>query len=92
MKIPNKPITIAHPTKPNSSANTAKIKSVCGSDMYKYFCLLWPNPTPNNPPEPIAYKLCITCHPSPCLSALGFFLVVFVGFVFGGFVVFFGFG
>ena len=25
--------------------------------MYKYFCLLFPNPTPNNPPAEIAYKL-----------------------------------
>ena len=31
--------------------------------MYKYFCLLSPSPTPKSPPEPIAYKLCITCHP-----------------------------
>ena len=24
---------------------------------------LSPKPTPNSPPEPIAYKLCIICHP-----------------------------
>ena len=40
INIPNKAITIAQPTNPNSSAKTANIKSVCGSDIYKYFCLL----------------------------------------------------
>lgn len=39
--------------------------------MYKYFCLLSPNPTPNNPPEPIAYKLCITCQPVSVASFHG---------------------
>ena len=33
--------------------------------MYKYFCLLFPSPTPNNPPEPIAYKPCMICQPVP---------------------------
>ena len=49
--------TTAHPTNPSSSANIEKIKSLCGSGIYKYFCLLSPKPTPNKPPEPIAYKL-----------------------------------
>ena len=40
--------------------------------MYKYFCLLSPSPTPNSPPEPIAYKLCIICQPESCASAQGF--------------------
>ena len=40
--------------------------------MYKYFCLLSPSPTPNSPPEPIAYRLCMICHPEPCASAQGF--------------------
>ena len=57
INIANSTITNAHPIKPNSSAKTENIKSFCGSGKYKYFCLLWPRPTPNNPPEPIAYKL-----------------------------------
>ena len=39
--------------------------------MYKYFCLLCPNPTPNSPPEPIAYNPCITCHPPSVASDHG---------------------
>ena len=39
--------------------------------MYKNFCLLFPNPTPNNPPEPIAYKLCTIWYPVPVASAHG---------------------
>ena len=38
----NKKITARHPINPNSSAKTANIKSLWGSDMYKYFCLLSP--------------------------------------------------
>ena len=57
INIANNKNTTKHPTNPSSSANTAKIKSLCGSDKYKYFCLLSPNPAPNRPPEPIAYKL-----------------------------------
>ena len=41
----------------NTSHNIEKIKSLCGSGIYKYFCLLSPNPAPNKPPDPIAYKL-----------------------------------
>ena len=52
--IANKTITSKQPTKPNSSANIAKIKSLCASGMYNYFCLLSPSPTPKSPPEPIA--------------------------------------
>ena len=57
INIPNRTITATQPINPNSSANTANIKSLCGSDIYKYFCLLFPSPTPKSPPEPIAYKL-----------------------------------
>ena len=57
MKIANKAITKIQPTNPSSSAKIAKIKSLCGSGIYKYFCLLSPRPTPKNPPDPIAYKL-----------------------------------
>ena len=71
IKIANKQIIMTQPIKPSSSATIEKIKSFCGSEIYKYFCLLSPNPAPNNPPEPIAYKLCITCHPAPCGSAHG---------------------
>lgn len=71
INIPNNIITNAHPTKPNSSAKTEKIKSFCGSGKYKNFCLLCPSPNPNSPPDPIAYKLCITCHPVPRLSLHG---------------------
>ena len=51
IKIANNKITTAQPIKPNSSANTEKIKSLCGSGMYKYFCLLSPSPAPNIPPR-----------------------------------------
>ncbi len=71
IKIANNKITIAHPINPNSSANTAKIKSLCGSGKYKYFCFPSPKPTPKIPPEPIAYKLWIICHPSPVVSLHG---------------------
>ena len=57
IKIPNKTNTSAQPTNPSSSPNIENIKSLCGSGIYKYFCLLSPNPVPNSPPEPIAYKL-----------------------------------
>ena len=40
IKIANNIITKVQPIKPNSSANTEKIKSFCGSGKYKYFCLL----------------------------------------------------
>ena len=52
----NNIITKAQPTNPNSSAKIAKIKSLCASGIYKYFWVLFPNPTPNNPPEPIAIR------------------------------------
>lgn len=32
----------AHPTNPSSSPIIEKIKSLCGSGMYRYFCLLSP--------------------------------------------------
>ena len=57
IKIANKINTIAQPIKPTSSPNIEKIKSLCGSGIYKNFCLLSPKPAPNKPPEPIAYKL-----------------------------------
>lgn len=50
MKIANRISTAAHPINPNSSPKMEKIKSLCGSGMYKNFCLLSPNPAPNNPP------------------------------------------
>lgn len=50
IKIANKINTIVHPINPNSSPNIEKIKSLCGSGMYKNFCLLSPNPAPNSPP------------------------------------------
>ncbi len=36
------------------------------------FVYYFRSPTPNSPPEPIAYKLCIICHPVFCASAHGF--------------------
>ena len=55
--IANNATTIMQPTNPSSSANTENIKSLCGSGKYKYFCFPSPSPVPNNPPEPIAYRL-----------------------------------
>lgn len=47
----NKIKTATHPIKPNSSPNIEKIKSLCGSGIYKNFCLLSPKPAPNSPPR-----------------------------------------
>ena len=41
----NNTITKAHPINPSSSAIIEKIKSLCASGKYKYFCVLFPNPT-----------------------------------------------
>ena len=59
VNIINNDITNIHPTNPSSSAIIAKIKSLCASGIYEYFCLLFPIPTPNNLPEPIAYSPCV---------------------------------
>ena len=67
----NSSIINVHPKNPSSSPIIENMKSLCGSGMYKYFCVLSPNPTPKSPPDPIAYKLCITCHPSPVASCHG---------------------
>ena len=71
INIANSKITITQPIKPNSSANIENIKSLCGSGIYKYFCLLSPNPTPKSPPEPIAYNPWTACHPTSVASAQG---------------------
>lgn len=42
IKIAKSNITTTQPINPNSSANTEKIKSLCGNGKYKYFCLLCP--------------------------------------------------
>ena len=51
INIANNINTTAHPMNPNSSANIENMKSLCGSGMYKNFCLLSPNPAPNSPPR-----------------------------------------
>lgn len=51
IKMANKIKTAAHPIKPNSSPKIEKIKSLCGSGIYKNFCLLSPSPAPNSPPR-----------------------------------------
>ena len=51
----NKPRTAAHPTKPNCSPSTLKIKSVCSSGKNERFvCEPFPKPLPPTPPLPIA--------------------------------------
>ena len=50
-KIANNSSTIVHPINPNSSPKIEKMKSLCGSGMYKNFCLLSPRPAPNSPPR-----------------------------------------
>ena len=42
IKTANNAIIAKHPIKPSSSATIENIKSFCGSDMYKNFCLLSP--------------------------------------------------
>ena len=49
-------ITTIQPTKPNSSAIIENMKSFCGSGMYKYFCVLFPRPTPKSPSENQSHK------------------------------------
>ena len=49
------------PTRPTSSATTAKIESTAASGRYWYFCLDCPRPRPKIPPEPIAIKACLIC-------------------------------
>ena len=71
MNIANNINTKTQPTNPSSSAKTENIKSLCGSGKYKYFCVLSPSPTPKSPPDPIAYKLCITCQPVLVASCHG---------------------
>ena len=54
-KSANRPRTAAHPTKPNCSPSTLKIKSVCSSGKNERF--VWeplPKPLPPTPPLPIA--------------------------------------
>ncbi len=51
IKIANKIKTATQPINPNSSPKMEKMKSLCGSGMYKNFCLLSPNPAPNSPPR-----------------------------------------
>ena len=51
MKMANKIKTTAHPINPNSSPKIEKIKSLCGSGIYKNFCLLSPKPAPKSPPR-----------------------------------------
>ena len=47
-------ISIKAPIKPNSSHIIEKIKSLCGSGIYKIFCLDSPRPKPVIPPAPRA--------------------------------------
>ena len=61
-KSPNRRIINAAPTKPSSSHTIEKIKSFCGSDTYRYFCLELPSPVPNRPPEPMAYRELLVCQ------------------------------
>lgn len=50
IKIANNINTATLPMNPNSSPKIEKIKSLCGSGIYKNFCLLSPSPAPNSPP------------------------------------------
>ena len=52
---------VAHPTKPNCSPSTLKIKSVCPSGKKaRFVCVPLPNPFPVRPPEPMAVMDCST--------------------------------
>ncbi len=55
-------IITSAPISPSSSQTMAKIKSFWGLGRYIYFCLDCPSPTPNRPPEPMAYKDCLVCQ------------------------------
>ena len=47
-------ISIMAPRNPVSSEKMAKIESPMGSGKKLYFCTPFPNPSPKNPPDPIA--------------------------------------
>ena len=42
INMANNMMTTAHPIKPNSSPNIENMKSLCGSGIYRNFCLLSP--------------------------------------------------
>ena len=67
----NNPIKTAAPKKPNSSPTIPNIESVETSGIYSNFCLEWPNPKPNNPPDPRAIKTCDIWYVKPCGSEKG---------------------
>ena len=48
------------PTKPSSSAITARMKSVCASGRYDSFCTDAPRPTPNHSPRPTAISALVS--------------------------------
>lgn len=50
INIANKINTATQPINPSSSPKMENMKSLCGSGMYKNFCLLSPSPAPNSPP------------------------------------------
>ena len=56
INIRNKVIITIQPKNPNSSAITAKIKSVCPSGSHDSFCFEFPYPTPKKPPDANAIK------------------------------------
>ena len=59
------------PINPNSSEMTENIASDAGLGKKPNFCLPSPNPTPFNPPDPIAIKDCLIWYPFPSGSRSG---------------------
>ena len=73
ISIKNNSTTTIDPMKPHSSAKTENMKSVCCSGRNdSLFCGPSPNPWPSHPPEPIATRDWIRCHPAPRGSIPGF--------------------
>ena len=58
---PYRTVTHSVPMSPNSSPMMAKMKSVVDSGTHPHFPPLEPRPTPNQPPEPIAYLPWMDC-------------------------------
>ena len=70
-KNKNAKTTKAQRKNPSSSAMTAKMESPATSGKYANFCLEWPNPLPNQPPEPTAKSAWLIWYPIPCGSNSG---------------------
>ncbi len=66
------------PTKPISSENAAKIKSLCASGINQNFCSHFPYHFPSSPHQPIATSACWFCRPISLACGSTFELIKYV--------------